>query len=108
MFNLIIKDAKPPVSYASLMETMGERIRRLRVARGLTQPEFGKLVGVSKSAVSQWEDDSTKNLKLTTVARVLEVLNTDLPYLVWGENRGQTAGGVHSSKSSRRRGGSES
>lgn len=108
MFNLLIKDAVPPVSYAVRMETMGERIRRLRIARGLTQPEFGKMVGVSKSAVSQWEDDSTKNLKLTTVARVLEVLNTDLPYLVWGESRGQNAGGPYSGKSSRRRGGSES
>jgi transcriptional regulator with XRE-family HTH domain len=69
------------------METMGERLKRLRVARGYTQPEFARLVGVTKSAVSQWEDDSTKNLKLTTLARVLDVLGTDLQYLVWGENR---------------------
>jgi transcriptional regulator with XRE-family HTH domain len=92
MLNLEVKDAVPEVSYAGCMETMGDRIRRLRIARGLTQPEFAKLVGVTKSAVSQWEDGSSKNLKLPTVARVLEVLNTDLHYLVWGESRGPGAG----------------
>lgn len=68
-------------------ESMGERLKRLRVARGFTQVEFAKLVGVTKSAVSQWEDDSTKNLKLPALARALEVLGTDLQHLVWGENR---------------------
>jgi transcriptional regulator with XRE-family HTH domain len=90
MLNPEVKDAVPEVSYADVMETMGERLKRLRVARGYTQPEFARLVGVTKSAISQWEDDSTKNLKLTTLARVLDVLGTDLQYLVWGENRAPT------------------
>ena len=100
MLNRKVKDAVPKLAYAQLMETMGERLRRLRVARGYTQPEFAKLVGVTKSAVSQWEADSTKNLKLPTLARVLEVLGTDLQYLVWGENRGPSGSG--SSKAPRR------
>jgi len=93
MLNRVVKDAVPRGHYADPMETMGERLRRLRVARGYTQPEFAKLVGVTKSAVSQWEDDSTKNLKLTTLARVLDVLGTDLQYLVWGESRGPVGTG---------------
>lgn len=107
MLNRIVKDAVPGVSYASSMETMGERLRRLRVARGYTQPEFAKLVGVTKSAVSQWEDDSTKNLKLTTLARVLEILGTDLQYLVWGEHR-SPSGHTNSVGKSARRFGHES
>jgi transcriptional regulator with XRE-family HTH domain len=91
MFNLLVKDAALGGFYAWPVETMGDRIRRLRIARKLTQPQFGKLVGVSKSAVSQWEDGSTKNLKLETLARVLEVLGTDLQYLVWGESRGPSS-----------------
>lgn len=87
MLNLEVKDACRQVSYAMSMETMGERLKRLRVARNYTQAEFAKLVGVTKSAVSQWEADSTKNLRLPILARVLEVLGTDLQYLVWGENR---------------------
>ncbi len=87
MLNRKVKDAGRPVAYARHMETMGERLKRLRVARGLTQPELAKLVGVTKSAISQWEDGSTKNLKLSILARVLDALGTDLQYLVWGENR---------------------
>lgn len=105
MLNLKVKDAVPEVSYAQLMETMGDRLKRLRVARGLTQPEFAKLVGVTKSAISQWEDGSTKNLKLEVLARVLDILNTDLQYLVWGENRAP-AGGGPANRAIRRRGGS--
>lgn len=94
MLNRQVKDAVLKVSYAVLMETMGDRLKRLRVARGLTQPEFAKKVGVTKSAVSQWEDGSTKNLKLEVLALVLEVLNTDLQYLVWGEDRAPAGGKV--------------
>lgn len=104
MLNLHVKDAVPIVPYAVPMETMGERISRLRIARGMTQPEFAKLVGVTKSAVSQWEGGSTKNLKLTTLARVLDVLHTDLQYLVWGESRAPS--GAPSAPSSARRRGS--
>lgn len=37
--------------------SIGSNIRRIRVARDLTQEEFGKLAGVSAMAVSQWEND---------------------------------------------------
>ena len=102
MLNRQVKDAVPDVSYAALMETMGERLKRLRQARGLTQPQFAKMVGVTKSAVSQWEGGSTKNLKLEVLALVLEVLNTDLQYLVWGENRAP-AGSSAANRTYRRR-----
>lgn len=70
---------------------MGERIRQLRVARGLTQEQLAKLSGVTKSAVSQWEDGSTKNLKLQTFLLVLDALGTDANFLIYGENRGTTS-----------------
>jgi transcriptional regulator with XRE-family HTH domain len=89
MLNLGIKDAVQTVPYAQLhMETMGDRIRQLRKARNLTQEEFAKSVGVTKSAVSQWEDGSTKNLKLDTFLRVLETLGTDAECLIFGPDRG--------------------
>lgn len=34
---------------------MGQRIRRWRLRRKLSQPALGRLVGVTRSAVSQWE-----------------------------------------------------
>lgn len=73
------------------METMGDRIRQLRKARNMTQEEFAKAVGVTKSAVSQWEDGSTKNLKLDTFLRVLDTLGTDAEFLIFGPERGGAA-----------------
>lgn len=100
MLNIRVKDAVQVVAYAVLdMETMGDRIRQLRKARNLTQEQFAKAVGVTKSAVSQWEDGSTKNLKLATFLLVLEVLNTDAEFLIWGPERGAAARKVWKGKS---------
>lgn len=88
MLNPSVKDAGLGVVYAWPMETMGDRIRQLRIARGLTQPALGALCGgVTKSAVSQWEDGSTENIKLRTFIRLCEVLQTDPQYLIWGAER---------------------
>jgi transcriptional regulator with XRE-family HTH domain len=93
MLNFRVKDAQPLAPYAQRMqETMGDRIKTLREARGLTQEQLGKLVGVSKSAVSQWEDGSTKNIKLTTFLGLIEALRTDYEYLVFGADRGPSSG----------------
>jgi transcriptional regulator with XRE-family HTH domain len=89
MLNLQVKDAVQTRPYAFLaMETMGDRIKQLRRARNLTQEQFAQAVGVTKSAVSQWEDGSTKNLKLQTFLMVLEVLATDAEFLIYGPERG--------------------
>ncbi len=88
MLNHAVKDAGLRVVYAEPMETMGDRIRQLRIARGLTQPALGELCGgVTKSAVSQWEDGSTENIKLRTFIRLCEILQTDPQYLIWGAQR---------------------
>jgi transcriptional regulator with XRE-family HTH domain len=92
MLNRKVKYAVRSVAYADVvMETMGDRIRQLRKARNLTQEQFAKAVGVTKSAVSQWEDGSTKNLKLATFLLVLETLGTDAEFLIWGPDRGGAA-----------------
>ena len=41
---------------------VGKRIRALRTARGLTQEELGKLLGVKKAAVQKYENGSVENL----------------------------------------------
>jgi len=91
MLNTEINDAQRPFAYAGRMpttiETMGDRIRILRQARGLTQQQLANDVGVSKSAVSQWEDGSVANIKLQTFLRLLDVLKTDAEYLIFGPDR---------------------
>lgn len=38
------------------MSNFGDRVRRMRIAAGLTQEQLGFAVGVSKQSVSDWEN----------------------------------------------------
>lgn len=93
MLNPLVQDAVPAYLYiARVMETMGDRIKTLREARKHTQESLAKAVGVTKSAVSQWEAGSTKNIKLETFLALLRVLRTDHEYLVYGAERAPRTG----------------
>lgn len=39
------------------METFGERLRALRKANKLSQPDFAKQIGVSNGMISFWENN---------------------------------------------------
>ena len=41
----------------------GERIKKLRKEKGLTQEQLGKLLGVKKSAIAKYENNRVENLK---------------------------------------------
>lgn len=92
MLNGTVKDAIPPVAYAIRMSTLGERIRQCREARGYSQEQLGKLLGVTKGAISQWELGGTKNVKLATFLKLIEVLQTSANYLVNGETAADATG----------------
>lgn len=70
--------------YAVPMETMGERIRTLRQARGWSQGQLADRVGVTTGAVSHWENGATKNIKLQTFLSLCSELATTPHYLIWG------------------------
>ena len=42
-------------------ETMGRRIARLRIERGMTQENLAREMGVSAQAVSKWESGVSHN-----------------------------------------------
>ena len=90
MLNSEVKDAGRLVNYdVGLMETMGQRIRVLREAKGLTQEALAEICRVTKSAVSQWEDDTTSNIKLEPFIALYEALGTNPKYLVFGPERAE-------------------
>jgi transcriptional regulator with XRE-family HTH domain len=88
MLNRLRKDALADCVYADPhMETVGDRIRTLRKAKGLNQEQLAKLCGVSAQAVSMWESGTTTNIKMDPLFKLLRALGTDLAYLAYGENR---------------------
>lgn len=75
-------------------ETKGERIRRLREARGLTQPALARLLvsmgaaaTLSKAAVAKWENGDTQNMANETFVLLCKALGTDPEYILWGQDR---------------------
>ena len=42
------------------METLGDKIRRLRSERKVSQGELAEGIGVSRQTVSKWESDVTR------------------------------------------------
>ncbi|MDR3520418.1 MAG: helix-turn-helix transcriptional regulator [Acidocella sp.] len=65
-------------------ESVGARIRALRLAANLTQDEFAAKLSVSRSAIAQWETDRAGQVR-DNMERIAKVLNTSLGYLVSGE-----------------------
>ena len=61
---------------------VGKRIRALRTAKGLTQEELGKLLGVKKAAVQKYENGSVENLKRATVLKLAEIFDVSPSYLM--------------------------
>lgn len=77
-------DAIESHRYPIPMETMGERIRMLRQARGLSQSQLADRVGVTPGAVSHWELGQTKNMQLETFLKLCAELGTNPHYLALG------------------------
>lgn len=74
--------ADPDSAQAS--EGTALRIRDARRTLGLTQDELARRVGVSRSAVAQWETDRTGQIRVN-LARVAAVLGVSIAYLISGE-----------------------
>lgn len=64
---------------------MSDRIKRLRKLAKISQEDLGKRAGVTKSAVSQWENGNTKNLKGENLLAIAKALNTSIEYLLTGK-----------------------
>ena len=62
--------------------TVGERIRKLRKEKGLTQEELGNLLGVKKAAVQKYESGLVQNLKQATIQRLCEIFNREPNYFI--------------------------
>lgn len=66
---------------------MGQRIARLREAKGWSQSELARLLGLTRASVHQWENGTTQNIKLASFLRLVDLFGTDPAYLIWGADR---------------------
>ena len=66
------------------MATIGERIRRMRDEKKMTQGELGKLIGVSVASVSKWEKDQAEP-KGNNLSAIAQALGVEMGWILTGE-----------------------
>jgi transcriptional regulator with XRE-family HTH domain len=62
----------------------GARIRDARRARGMTQADLAAAIGVSRSAVAQWETDRAGQVTVN-LSRIASVLGVPVAHIIAGE-----------------------
>ncbi|MEA2739045.1 MAG: hypothetical protein QOH05_2352 [Acetobacteraceae bacterium] len=67
-------------------QDIGIRIRAARRDRGLTQDELAEQVGVSRSAVAQWETGRAGQVT-GNLARIAAALEVNVEYLMYGDDK---------------------
>ena len=66
--------------------SVGERITTLRKSRDMSQGQLATLIGVSRQAISKWENDQTTPDTLNLI-RLAEVFDSDIEYIATGVER---------------------
>lgn len=67
--------------------TTGEKIRRLRKEKGLTQEELGNEVGLQKAAINKYETGIIVNIKRARLDRIAQALGVN-PVWLMDDNSG--------------------
>lgn len=62
--------------------TLGERLKQLRLEKGLTQEQLGKIVGLQKQAIWKYENGNVKNMKASSIKTLAEFFNVSPSYLM--------------------------
>lgn len=68
------------------MATLGERLKKLRESRSLTQDELAEALGVSKQAVSQYER-GVRRPDYETLSAICDLFNVSSDFLLGNSNR---------------------
>ncbi|MBL0142631.1 MAG: helix-turn-helix transcriptional regulator [Betaproteobacteria bacterium] len=69
-----------------MIETFGERLKRLREEKQVSVSSLAKHLGISRSAVSQLESGESKGMKPANLLSAAELLGVDPKTLLYGEN----------------------
>lgn len=69
---------------------MGDIIRRLRIERGMTQEELGKVIGVQKSAIRKYESGAVENIKRSSIKKMADLFGVSPSYILGYEETTMT------------------
>lgn len=61
---------------------MAERIKEMRKARGLTQVELARRLGLKDSAIAKYENGRVENIKRSTIEEMAKILDCSPVYLL--------------------------
>ena len=64
--------------------SIGERISQLRQENNISQLQLAEALGLSRQAISKWENDQTAPDTINLI-RLADVLNTEVEYLATGK-----------------------
>lgn len=67
--------------------TVGERIKKRRLEKGLSQGELGKLIHKSMQVISNWERGYTPTISHEDLVSLATALDVTVDYLVWKERK---------------------
>jgi transcriptional regulator with XRE-family HTH domain len=62
--------------------TIGEKIKKLRKEKHLTQEELGEMIGVQKAAINKYETGIVVNLKREVIAKLAKAFDVNPVWLM--------------------------
>lgn len=69
------------------MDDLGSRLKKLREAKKLTQQQVADEIGVSRVAVTKWENGQTSNIKFENLLSLSELFEISVEKLIRGDKR---------------------
>lgn len=67
---------------------LSEKIRYLRIQKGMTQAELAEKLNTTKQTIGKYENQVVKNLPLNRIQELADALDTTPAYLMgWGEEK---------------------
>lgn len=63
----------------------GERIRDLRIEKGMNQESLGSIFNLSRQAISSWENE-TNEPDITALIKLSEVFGVSVDYIIGANN----------------------
>lgn len=76
------------------MKTMGTRLKELRMSAGYTGEEVGRMLQVSKSAISMWEKD-LRSPSADLIERFADIYGVSTDYIITGRESNAPKGYYH-------------